>query len=72
MSAYKLLQSIGEKEMDRRDFLKYMLFVTAGIVGLKSLLSLIAAVDINPNLTVTKQPDNTRGNGTYSRGRFND
>ena len=56
--------------MDRRDFLKYLTFVFAGVIGIKSLLSLIAAVDIKPDLSLTKQSDNGAGSG-YNKGRYN-
>lgn len=68
MSVNKILSALSEKEMDRKEFLKYMMFVMAGIAGIKSLLSLIAAVDMNPDLSLSKH---TGKGGGYNGGRYN-
>jgi len=55
--------------MSRKDFLKFMLFIIASIVGLKNLLSLLGGVDIRPDLTIEKQAGNS--DTGYNRGRYN-
>ncbi len=66
MAENQIIKTIREKEMDRKEFLKYLAFVSMGVVGLKGLISLIGAVDVNRDLTFTKQ--NTKssfGGGKY-------
>lgn len=41
MSTKKLIQTISEKEMDRKEFLKYSGYALLGLVGLKGLVSLL-------------------------------
>ena len=41
MSTKKLIQTISEKEMDRKEFLKYSGYALLSLVGLKGLVNLI-------------------------------
>lgn len=40
MSTKKLIQTISEKEMDRKEFLKYSGYALLGLVGLKGIANL--------------------------------
>ena len=71
MSINELLESVGNKEMDRKDFLKFSIFVMAGMVGVKNALSLLGGVDLRPDMTVAKKPANTNGVVGYNSGRYN-
>jgi len=44
MSTKKLLQTISEKEMDRKEFLKYSGYALLGLVGLKGIANLLIPV----------------------------
>ncbi|USN96737.1 MAG: hypothetical protein H6797_00865 [Candidatus Nomurabacteria bacterium] len=71
MSINELLASVSNKEMDRKDFLKFSLFVIAGMVGVKNMLSLLGGVDLRPDMTLEKKPSNTGGGVGYNSGRYN-
>jgi len=66
----KIVSTIRDKEMDRSEFLKYMAFVAMGIVGLKGLISLIGAVDVNRDLTFSKQSDNHVSKSGFGGGKY--
>lgn len=55
VSKKNIIQTIRDKEMDRKDFLKYSGIVLLGVVGLKGVASLLAAPDslLKNNLTQT-------------------
>lgn len=60
-----IIQKLSDKEMDRKDFLKYSGAILIGVVGLKGLTSLIAQID-QPTPTVAKI-EQSRGFGS---GRY--
>lgn len=41
------VQAIKDKQMDRKDFLKYSGLVLLSVVGLKTFANLISKVDVN-------------------------
>lgn len=60
-----IIQKLSDKEMNRKDFLKYSGVILAGVVGLKGILSLVSQADKQP---VTLQPQQTSrgfGSGKY-------
>lgn len=71
MSINELLASVGNKEMDRKDFLKFSIFVMASMVGIKNIVSLMAGVEINPDLTVKKKSVNPEQGNGFNTGRYN-
>ena len=54
MNKKNILQNIRNREMDRKDFLKYSGIVLVGVVGLKSLLAILAQPEL-PRLSDTSQ-----------------
>jgi hypothetical protein len=62
-----ILQTIGDKEMDRKDFLKYSGLVLLGLVGLKTVASLLNQPE--NKLTVIESSKNVgRGFGSGKYG----
>lgn len=60
-----IIRKLGEKEMDRKDFLKYSGIVLISVVGLKGIAALLAQADKS---TVAVQPQQTSrgfGSGKY-------
>jgi hypothetical protein len=60
-----IMQKLSDKEMDRKDFLKYSRLILAGVVGLKGILSIVGQDDTQP---VPSQPDQSSrgfGGGKY-------
>jgi hypothetical protein len=60
-----IIQKLSDKEMNRKDFLKYSGVILAGVVGLKGIISLLSQTDKQP---VTLQPEQTSrgfGSGKY-------
>lgn len=50
-----ILQTIRDKEMDRKEFLQYSGLVLLGLVGLKAVVSLLLKTD-DHQLTVAESP----------------
>lgn len=71
MSINELLAQASGKEMDRKDFLKLTIFMVAGLVGMKNLLTLMTGVDIRPDMTVGKRVDSSDAGVGYNSGRYN-
>lgn len=61
------LKKLTDKEMDRKDFLKYSGVVLLGVVGLKGVLSLLSQVD-KPIATDVKAQKATHGFGSGKYG----
>lgn len=58
-----VLNSVGNKEMDRKDFLKFSGLIVLSLVGVGKVVSLLTKPD-NPKLAVTKpNKQATRGYG---------
>lgn len=66
MSGKKLIQTISEKEMDRKEFLKYGGYMLLGLVGLKGLANLLLAPSLQNN--VAKQDSQSHGFGSGKYG----
>jgi hypothetical protein len=45
----KLIQDIGDKQMDRKDFLKFGGLALVSLVGLKNLLGILNSTDAKKN-----------------------
>ena len=66
MSTKKLIKIIAEKEMDRKDFLKYSGAALLGVVGLKGIANLlIAPVVTQPKLAKKADTKSGFGSGKY-------
>jgi hypothetical protein len=62
-----ILQAIGKKEMDRKDFLKFSGLAILSLVGVGKVVSLLTKTD-NSQLAITKPHEQTtRG---YSGGGY--
>lgn len=61
----KLIQKIGEKEMDRKEFLKYSGVVLLSIVGLRSIANVILD---EKNTKIIVKDDGPRGFGSGKYG----
>jgi hypothetical protein len=59
-----ILQNIRDKEMDRKDFLKYSGVVLLGVVGLKGILTLLAPPE-KPVASTVDQQKRGFGGGKY-------
>ena len=57
--------------MDRKDFLKLTIFMIAGMVGMKNLLTLMTGVDVRPDMTVGKPVGGSDVGVGYNSGRYN-
>lgn len=71
MSINDLIASIGDKHMNRKDFLKVGVFAIASIFGVKSAISLMAGVELQPDLSVVRKSDNDKPGVGYNSGRYN-
>jgi hypothetical protein len=60
-----LIQKLSDKEMDRKDFLKYSGVILAGVVGLKGILSLVSQADKQPTALQSDQASRGFGSGKY-------
>jgi hypothetical protein len=60
------IQKLRDKEMDRKDFLKYSGVVLVGVVGLKGIVNLLTQVDA-PKVTKVnvQQSGRSFGGGKY-------
>lgn len=59
-----VIKTISEKEMDRKDFLKYSGVVLLSVIGFKGVISLINQVD-KPVATTQATERQGFGNGKY-------
>ena len=57
-----ILQTIKNKEMDRKDFLKYSGLTLAAVVGLKGVISILSTEDY-PKIVNNTQKESTHGFG---------
>ena len=62
-----IFQVIKNKEMDRKDFLKYSGLTLAAVVGLKGLISILSE-DNNHKVVVESHKDASRGFGSGKYG----
>lgn len=59
------IQKLSDKEMDRKDFLKYSGLILAGVVGLKGILSIVSQVGMQPVASQSGQTSRGFGGGKY-------
>jgi hypothetical protein len=64
VSNKNIIQTISDKEMDRKDFLRYVGVILLGVVGLKGLATLIASSE-----KALTNSDKTKGSG-FGSGRY--
>ena len=64
MSKKNIIQTISEKEMDRKEFLKYSGLVLLSLVGFKSVVSLLTKID-NGQIADDKHTGRGFGSGKY-------
>jgi hypothetical protein len=62
-----ILQTIKNKEMDRKDFLKYSGVTLAAVVGLKGIISILSE-DGNQKITTVSKKDSGHGFGSGKYG----
>ena len=62
-----IIQKLGDKEMDRKDFLKYSGLLLLGVVGFKGVASLLSQLDKTP-LVADKSNQTSRGFGSGKYG----
>jgi len=67
VSKKNIIQTIKDKEMDRKDFLKYSGVALLGIVGFRGIASLLAVPDNKP-LNSSAQTNENRGFGSGKYG----
>lgn len=60
-----IIQKLGDKEMDRKDFLKYSGLALIGVIGLQGILSLISKIDKPPVAHQAQQSSRGYGGGKY-------
>jgi len=67
VSKGSIVQTIREKEMDRRDFLKYVGIILLGVIGLRGLISLLSNSNDNP---INKLSNNSEKGHGFGSGRY--
>jgi hypothetical protein len=66
VSKKNIIQTIKDKEMDRKDFLKYSGVALLGVIGLRGIASLLAIPDVQkPSSTAQKSERSGFGSGKY-------
>jgi hypothetical protein len=63
-----IIQAIRDKEMDRKDFLKYSGLALLGIVGLKTIATLLIKADNHKQTAIEPSKEVTRGFGSGKYG----
>jgi hypothetical protein len=58
-----IIKTIGDKEMDRKDFLKYSGVVMLSLVGLKAIISILSQSDDHKTSVINSQQRATHGFG---------
>ena len=66
MSKKNIIQTIRQKEMDRKDFFKYSGVALLGLVGLRGIAALLA--DSDTHYAKLNQQDKSRGFGSGKYG----
>jgi len=67
VSKGSIVQTIREKEMDRRDFLKYVGIILLSAIGLRGLMSLLSNSNDNP---VNKIVNNSEKGHGFGGGKY--
>jgi hypothetical protein len=63
-----IFKAISEKEMDRKDFLKYSGLVLLGLVGFKSIASILMQPD--EHKTASIEPSKTEASRGFGGGKY--
>ncbi len=63
-----ILQTIRDQEMDRKEFLQYSGLVLLGLVGLKTVVSLLAKTDDRKLTAIDSPKEVVRGFGSGKYG----
>lgn len=63
-----ILQALSNREMDRKEFLQYGGIVLLGLVGLKTVISLLAKTDDNKLTAIDSHKEVVRGFGSGKYG----
>jgi len=58
-----IVKAIGEKEMDRKDFLKYSGAVLLSLVGFKAIIQILSQSDDHKTSIIKSQHNATHGFG---------
>ncbi len=64
-----IIQTIRDKEMDRKDFLKYSGLFLLSIVGLKTIISLLTQMDTSKPVTLQQPKVEASGRG-FGGGKY--
>ncbi|MCX6728291.1 MAG: hypothetical protein NTV39_00775 [Candidatus Saccharibacteria bacterium] len=67
MTKKNIFQTIKNKEMDRKDFLKYSGLTLAAVVGLKGIISILSAEE-SSKIVNNSHKDSTHGFGSGKYG----
>ena len=65
MNKKNIIQTISEKEMDRKEFLKYSGLALLGLVGFKSVATLLTKMDNVQVITEKHSNSSGFGSGKY-------
>ena len=65
MTRKNIIQTIKDKEMDRKDFLKYSGVALLGIIGLRGIVALLTVPDNQPLNNSQKNEGRGFGSGKY-------
>ena len=65
MSKKDIIQAIRDKEMDRKDFLKYSGLLVLGLTGFKTIANLLLQPETKLGITDKKQVSRGFGSGKY-------
>lgn len=68
MTKKDIFQTIKDKEMDRKDFLKYSGLTLAALVGLNAVFSLLSQGSTRKIISIDSKKDNARGFGSGKYG----
>lgn len=68
VSTKKIIKVISEKEMDRRDFLKYSGYALIGLIGLKGVVGLFLPQINNPTKVAKREITVKSGFGSGKYG----
>ena len=65
MISKKIIQTIGSKEMDRKEFLKFSGVALLGLVGFKSVVNLLLSDEPKANIISSDSANHGFGSGKY-------
>lgn len=65
MDKKNIIQTIRDKEMDRKDFLKYSGLVVLGLAGFKTITNLLLQPEVKSPIETREQAGRGFGSGKY-------